>query len=118
MNNRNILIQLDVEVPSNFTRTDEYLLDNVFADLLLEKGYQLIDSKQYIEINNTCVKSYIGIIKFKSNVPYEEIEGFKFDTKTSDMDRAKEILNELCSTLSISNGCQVRWVFQFLSGSE
>lgn len=112
MDKRTILIQLEVEVPSNFTRTDEKYLDDKFADLLNELNLELIDSKEYIEIENTCVKSYIGIIKFKANVPYEELEGFKFDTKTNDMDRAKEILNELCSTLSLSNNCQIRWEFE------
>ena len=57
-------------------------------------------------------KNYIGVIKFKSNKSYEEFKGFKYNTGTEDIGKAKEILNRLCSNLSENNGVQVRWNFE------
>ncbi|CAK7051979.1 hypothetical protein ACF3M2_13875 [Tissierella carlieri] len=58
------------------------------------------------------MKNYVGVIKFKSKLPYEEIDGFRYDTGTENMDEAKDILNALGAKLSISNNCQVRWEFE------
>ena len=60
------------------------------------------------------MKNYIGVIKFKSDKPYEEIKGFKYNTGTEDMDKARKILDNLCSNLSKSNNTQVKWNFENL----
>ncbi|SNS23476.1 hypothetical protein SAMN05446037_1006146 [Anaerovirgula multivorans] len=57
--------------------------------------------------------SYVGIIKLKKqDVPYEEIEGFRYDTGSYYMDTARDIFDDLCSNLSVASSCQVRWEFE------
>lgn len=63
-------------------------------------------------MDKTNSKNYVGVIKFKSSLPYEEVEGFKYNTGVDDIEEARNILHSISSNLSISNNCQVRWEFE------